>query len=154
MTEYIIFAILLMIGGFCMFKMAQADFRRRIIPDVYLFPFMLIGLIIVTFFPWPVTQSDGIIAAAFGYLLGLGIGYIFEKMRGKRDKYAPMGLGDIKLLAAGGIWLGLTGLSIAIVISCILGGTWGLIKKQRYIPFAPFFLVGGILAFLGLWFLI
>lgn len=154
MTDYIIFAILLLIGGFCMFKMAQIDLRRRIIPDVYLFPFMLTGLLIITFFPYPVTQSDGIIAAAFGYVLGLGIGYIFEKMRGGGDKYAPMGLGDVKLLAAGGIWLGLTGLSIAIVISCVLGGIWGLVRHQRYIPFAPFFLLGGILAFLAQWILL
>lgn len=154
MIEYIIFAILLLIGAGCMFKMAQADLRRRIIPDVYLFPFLLIGLVIVTFFPWPISLSDSVIAAAFGYVLGILIAFLFEKMRKTNDIHAPMGLGDIKLLAAGGIWLGMTGLSIAIVISCVLGGAWGLIKKQRYIPFAPFFLLGGILAFLGLCFLI
>jgi prepilin signal peptidase PulO-like enzyme (type II secretory pathway) len=63
-------------------------------------------------------------------------------------------MGDVKLLAAGGIWLGTAGLALAIVISCAAGAIWGLAKKQKYIPFAPFFIGGAIMALLAAGFLI
>lgn len=155
MTNILIFILLLLGAGYCMYQMSRADLRRRIIPDVYLFPFMLIGLLIVTFFQqWPVNLDDAVLAAAFGYGMGAAIGYLFEKFRKTSSDYAPIGLGDVKLLAAGGIWLGATGLAIAIVISCIIGAIWGWRRKQRYIPFAPFFLSGGIIAFLVMYFLV
>lgn len=156
MLYNIIYAVLLLAGCYCAFKMSQADLRRRIIPDVYLWPFMLIGLIIVCYFPWISTPGESVVAAAFGYLMGAFIGFIFEKTKlGKKNPdYAPIGFGDVKLLAAGGIWLGTTGLAMAIIISCVIGGIWGLRKKQKYIPFAPFFFVGVIIALISLWILL
>ena len=148
-------SILLLLGsGYCMYQMSRAVLRRRIIQVVYLFPFMLIGLLVVMFFPWIITRGDAVLAAAFGYGMGAVIGYLFEKIRKNSFDYAPIGLGDVKLLSAGGIWLGTTGLAIAIVISCIIGVIWGWKRRQRYIPFAPFFLSGGIIAFLVMYFLI
>ncbi len=152
MFYYLIF--LLPLAGFFAYKMATADWRRRIIPDVYLWPFMLIGLILVTCFPWVTGPAESAIAGAFGYGLGAFTGFLFEKFKKNNTEHSPIGLGDIKLLAAGGIWLGLTGLAIAIVISCILGGIWGIRKKQKYIPFAPFFLIGLIIALIIMFFLI
>lgn len=154
MFYHLIFAILLLGSIYCAYKISVADFRRRIIPDVYLFPFLIMGLLIVTFFPWISSVSDSAIAAAFGYSIGTIIGFIFEKTKKQKNEFSPIGMGDVKLLAAGGIWLGMTGLAIAIVISCIIGIIWGLRKKQKYIPFAPFFFIGGILSLISLWFLI
>lgn len=153
MFYYLIFAILLLGAGFLAYKISAADLRRRIIPDVYLFPFMLIGLLVVTFFPWITTPTDAIIAGTAGYALGAIIGYVFERVK-KGGDYAPIGLGDVKLLGAGGFWLGTTGLAIAIVLACVFGMIWGFRRKQKYIPFAPFFFAGGILALLTVSFLI
>ena len=149
------FLILLLAGGaFLAFKMSVADWRRRIIPDVYLFPFMLIGFLLVTHFPWISTPGESAVAAAFGSGLGLLVGWVFEKVKGTQTEHSPIGMGDVKLLGAGGIWLGLTGLAIAIVISCILGGIWALSNKQKYIPFAPFFLSGLIISLFAMFFLV
>ena len=95
MIYSLIFGILLALAAFLAFKMAVADWRRRIIPDVYLFPFMLIGLLVLVFGRWPVGITDG-----------------------------------------------------------VLGGLWGMRRRARFIPFAPFFMVGAIIALLGLWFLL
>lgn len=154
MFYYLIFAILLLVATWCAFQMSVADFRRRIIPDVYLFPFMIIGLVVVTFFPWVSSPSDSVIAAAFGYLMGTVIGFAFERIKKNKSEFSPIGMGDVKLLAAGGIWLGMTGLATAIIISCVIGGIWGLCKKEKYIPFAPFFFIGGILSLIAVRFLV
>ncbi|MCL2749327.1 MAG: A24 family peptidase [Alphaproteobacteria bacterium] len=141
----IIFALLLAGAAFCAVMMGLYDWRERIIPDVYLFPFLLIGLIIVAFFPWFFDTGTAAIAALVGYLLSLGMGWAFKKKSPE-----AIGLGDVKLLAAGGIWLGITGLAIALIASCVLGGVWGLWKKQKFIPFAPFFFIGMIIAIISM----
>jgi prepilin signal peptidase PulO-like enzyme (type II secretory pathway) len=188
----IILTLLLILAGFCAVMMSVHDWRARIIPDVYLFPFMLIGLIVVVFFPWFFSIAESVIAAVIGYGLSFGTGWIFRKFAERRAKtpsgvredvnsyklkdnipttnyqlptstpcalrsanfIEPIGLGDVKLLAAGGVWLGITGLAIALIVSCVAGGIWGLRRKQKFIPFAPFFFVGMICAFIALWFLI
>lgn len=153
MIYYIFFSFIIIGAIFCAVRMATADFKRRIIPDVYLFPFLFAGLLITTFFPWPVTLSDAVIGGATGYCLGLIVGFVFEKIH-SNQKYPPIGMGDIKLLGAGGIWLGTLGLSIAMIISCLLGYIWNFRHKEKYIPFAPFFLLGGFLSLIVIQFLI
>lgn len=145
--------ILFAFGLLCAAAMSTADWRHRIIPDVFLFPFLLAGLILGAFdaLPW---VSGGIaesaIAAAIGYGLAFGMSILFKlKARGRAAR-EPIGMGDIKLLAAGGIWLGVTGLSIALITACVLGYVWGLRAKQKFVPFAPFFFVGAGLAIAAL----
>lgn len=153
MISYIFFSLLLIGAIFCAYRMAETDFKRRIIPDVYLFPFLFAGLLVTTFFTWPITSADAIIGGATGYCLGLVVGFIFEKIK-KDEKYPPIGMGDIKLLGAGGIWLGTIGLAIAMAISCVLSYIWGFTKKEKFVPFAPFFLIGGFLSLIIIQFLL
>ncbi|GHT57999.1 hypothetical protein FACS18945_3380 [Bacteroidia bacterium] len=96
---------------------------------------------------WLGGVGDAVLSAAVGYLLGF-IMYIVFKRIYKKDE--PIGFGDVKLLAAGGAWLGLTLLPYAIVVAAILGAAWGLTRKQRFVPFAPFFFAGAIIA-LTIW---
>ena len=156
LAYYGFFSFLLATAAWCMYQMAMADWRRRIIPDAYLFPFMIIGLIVTTFFPWLHGIRIAIIGATFGYVLATLIGFAFDYYIRRRnpDAATPIGMGDIKLIFTGGIWLGPDGLAWALVIACIGGIIWGRCKKQKYIPFAPFFIIGGILSFLGNLFLL
>jgi leader peptidase (prepilin peptidase)/N-methyltransferase len=153
MIYYIFFSVVLIGAFFCAWRIGTTDFKRRIIPDVYLFPFLFAGLITATFFTWPITIADSVVGGAMGYCLGLIIGFVFERIR-KHEKYPPIGMGDIKLLGAGGIWLGTVGLSIAMGFACILAYLWNIRRKQKYIPFAPFFLIGGFLSFITILFLL
>ncbi|MDE6481755.1 MAG: A24 family peptidase [Alphaproteobacteria bacterium] len=153
---YGFFGVLLAGALWCMYQISAADWRRRIIPDAFLFPLLIAGLIITTFFPWPHNTQAAAMGAAFGYALAALVGFAFDYVMRKKnpDVVAPIGMGDIKLIATGGIWLGPTGLAWALVAACVLGGGWGYCKKQKYIPFAPFFVIGGILSFLGIAFLL
>ncbi len=156
MIYYIFFTILLTFALFCVWQISKTDIQRRIIPDVYLFPLLLTGLIILTFFSWPVSIKEGSIAATFGYILAILIGVLFNIVKkDKKHKYeTPIGMGDIKLISVGGLWLGVTGLSLALIFACVSGLIWGTTKRQRVIPFAPFFLSGGIFALIIISFLI
>ena len=155
---FYLFWTLIFIGAIlCSWQISVTDFRRRIIPDVYLFPLFILGLLVVTFFPrWICTISSSAIGATLGYTLGAGIGFVFDWIGHKKNPKAeiPIGMGDIKLLATGGLWLGTTGLAITLVLTCILGGIWSVCKKQRFIPFAPFFIIGAILTLTTLAFLV
>ena len=154
MFFYIFFSLLILGALFCIYKIARADFSRRIIPDAYLFPLLLLGLVVVNFTPWVCNINESVVGAAFGYLLASVIGIVFEKCGKANTDIAPIGMGDIKLIAVGGIWLGALGLSIALVGACVSGMLWAWHKKQKYIPFAPFFFIGGFLSFIVLKFLI
>lgn len=146
MFSTIFFIILVVASVIFSALISVADFRRRIIPDVYLWPLMLSGLIIVAWFPWICTFRDAAAGAAIGYALAYLVGWLFEKIRhSQNDAYPPIGMGDIKLIAVGGLWLGLTNIGYALILACILGGVWGALRHRRYIPFAPFFIIGGFL---------
>ena len=157
MIFYLFWNVLFIAATVCAIQMSIADFRRRIIPDAYLFPLFLMGLLTVVFFPhWICDVQNAAIGAALGYALGAGIGFIFDWIGHKKNPNSdiPIGMGDIKLLATGGLWLGTNGLAITLVISCILAVVWGTYKKQRFIPFAPFFVIGAILALIVMLFLV
>jgi len=136
-----IFAIILiLIAVYCALGMSIVDWRHRLIPDVYLFPFMLVGILLVAMdaLPWTNIMYSAI-AGFFGYFMAFFLNILFRKKTKKDD---AIGMGDIKLLGASGVWLGVFGLSIALIISCILGYIWGRRNGQEFVPFAPFFFAG------------
>ncbi len=145
----IFFAVLILGALWCAWKISVADFRRRIIPDAYLFPLLLIGLLVVIFCPYPVTPAQAAIGATFGYFLSAIIGLAFDRYQHRQNKSTstpPIGMGDIKLLGVGGWWLSTGGLAISLIFACIFGALWGRVNRQRFIPFAPFFFIGAILS--------
>ncbi len=157
MIFYIVCIFLLLVAALCAWGISVADFRRRIIPDAYLFPLMLVGLLMSAMCPfWIVTPIDAAIGAGFGYVIAAGIGFLFDYAyrRQNPDMVAPIGMGDIKLISVGGIWMGVTGLAIALVVACVTGIVWARVQHQKYIPFGPFFVIGGILALIIMFFLI
>ena len=150
MISYIFFIFLLVIAVILSILISVTDFRRRIIPDAYLFPLMLIGLTLIAFYSFPITLQSAVIGGAFSYLMSaiIGAGFDYYMTAKNPDASAPIGMGDIKLLGVGGLWLGTNGLAIALIISCLLGILWSKHKHQKYIPFAPFFFIGGFLSFI------
>jgi prepilin signal peptidase PulO-like enzyme (type II secretory pathway) len=157
MFFYIFFVILLLLALFLVWRIAAADFRRRIIPDIYLLPLMVIGLLLNVFYQWPSDMVDAAVGAAMGYVVAVSIGFIFDSRLQKKNPGAPapIGMGDVKLITVGGLWLGAgASFAVALLVACVAGWIWGYVNKQKYIPFAPFFLMGGILSLIGKMFLL
>jgi leader peptidase (prepilin peptidase)/N-methyltransferase len=113
----------------CVFFITWSDIKNRTIPDVWLWPLLLVGLYACG------GGTENIIAAILGYAVG------FALMLATIKKEA-LGYGDVKLLSVAGLWMGIDGLSFGVICGCVLGVIWGLARKQRYVPFAPFLFAG------------
>jgi prepilin signal peptidase PulO-like enzyme (type II secretory pathway) len=122
--------ILYLISIISALAIAWSDIKSRTIPDAWLWPLLLCGLGIGT-------DQEKIAAAMIGYFLG----FVLMILTIKRE---ALGYGDVKLMSVAGLWLGITGLSVSVVTACALGIAWGLIKRQKFVPFAPFLMIGAM----------
>ncbi|HEX7362833.1 MAG TPA: prepilin peptidase [Bryobacteraceae bacterium] len=87
------------------------DLRTRRIPNWLVFPFLLSGLVVSTV----VDGWSGLEQSALGLLLGAVLLGVFYLLGG-------MGMGDVKLCAAVGAWVGPHQLVLAIVFMGLAGG--------------------------------
>jgi Type II secretory pathway, prepilin signal peptidase PulO and related peptidases len=131
--------------GWTLLTIALIDLRRLIVPDALSLPLLLagLGLAVATDLsgtmvdPW-----DALLGATLGYgafaLLGRG----YERVRGMPG----LGLGDAKLLAAAGAWVGVAGLPSVVLVAALAGLAGALLagatERDRRIPFAPALCLG------------
>lgn len=122
------------------------DLDHQIIPNEISLPGIPIGFLFGAFRP-----TVGPIDAALGVLAGGGIlfliAFLYEKIRGQEG----MGMGDVKLLAMLGGFLGWQGVLTALVVGSLIGSLIGLTvmmlkgKSLRLaIPFGPFLALGAL----------
>jgi leader peptidase (prepilin peptidase)/N-methyltransferase len=94
------------------------------------------------------------------HLLAAGLGLVgFEAVSAVAQKLMgrpALGLGDAKLAALLGAWLGLTGLGVAVVLAVfagaiigVLGRISGRLGRHQPLPFGPFLAAGGLAVWLG-----
>jgi leader peptidase (prepilin peptidase)/N-methyltransferase len=118
------------------------DLRVRMLPDVVTFPGLAVGLLFSLIVPpidgyagflsWRLLHQqlpgnaagilDGILGAAFGSFLlwGLAAGYKLVRHR------EGMGMGDVKMMAMVGAFLGLRGTFLTILLGSLLGSAIGV----------------------------
>lgn len=76
--------------------------------------------------------------ALFNFLLYLVMYFLSQK---------KLGFGDVKLsIIVGLTFTSFYGIILAINIAWILGGCWAVLSRQRKVAFAPWMLIGGMLA--------
>ncbi|MFS6825841.1 hypothetical protein [Cyanobium sp. ATX-6F1] len=95
---------------------------------------------------------DHLLAAAVGLLAFEGLSWLAEKAMGQ----PALGLGDAKLTALLGAWLGLAGMGLAVALAVLggallgsLGRLTGRLKRHEPFPFGPFLAAGGVALWLG-----
>lgn len=112
-----------------------ADLDRQIIPDVVLVWVLPIGLVHgwLTGTAWSDSLA-GLVAAA-------ALGVILRWSGGRLAGHEALGLGDVKLLAVAGAWLGIGGLAAFLVVGGTLGAGFGMAWRRRHggaaFPFGP-----------------
>lgn len=118
------------------------DLRVRILPDVVNWPGFAVGLFFSTLVPpndgtaaW-LSESffhrlpspsvlgllDGLLGAAFGSFLLWGVATAYKRLRGREG----MGMGDVKMMAMVGAFLGPRGSFLTIILGTLLGSLVGV----------------------------
>jgi len=124
---------------------ATIDLRHYIIPDILSLPLLLVGLGVAAMVP-RLKVFDHALGAALGFLLLATIRWLYRQLRAGEG----LGLGDAKLLAAGGAWLACQGLPFALLLASMSGllVVLGLRFRGRVLhagdalPFGPFLALG------------
>ena len=140
--------------------MSFIDFEHRIIPDVLDCPGIVLGLALSILHPamhirpqpWDTLFASPVIASVAdslsGIILGGGLLFMLGILGQAIFKKEAMGLGDVKLLAMIGAFLGWQMVLLTIVISAFVGSVVGIIVKLRtggsYIPYGPYLAMGAI----------
>jgi leader peptidase (prepilin peptidase)/N-methyltransferase len=146
-------ATLLALLALASLVLAWIDIRRGIIPDWLNLFIALAGLA----WAWLLDGWDAAVAAA---LEGLAIGVIVFLLRWLYFRFRGhhgLGLGDVKLLAASAVWIGVGGIPVqllvgsitALIAAVVLHVTGRTMTRRTALPFGPF-LAFGLLATLVL----
>ena len=138
--------------GWTLLALAAIDFRDGILPDALTLPLIVAGLA-ATYFLTPWQLLDGVIGAVAGFAIFVLIRWLYRRLRGREG----LGLGDAKLLAAAGAWVGWNGLPGVVLIAAAAGLAIALImswrggeqlKLDQRIPFGPALCLGTWLVWL------
>ncbi len=100
--------------GWCLAVCAAIDFRHMILPDLLTLPLLLAGLAAAGAFA-PGNLASHVIGAIAGFAVFLAVEWIFRRLTGREG----LGLGDAKLLAAIGAWVGWPGLPSVVLCAAV-----------------------------------
>ncbi len=133
--KWLLFACLLIV-------LTVTDYRTRLLPDAVTWPGFGMGLVFSAVAPppdgtafWLLTRIwqrpfpevvlgvlDALLGAAFGSLLLWAAGAIYKRVRGREG----MGLGDVKMMAMAGAFLGVRLTFLTILLGTLLGSVIGI----------------------------
>jgi leader peptidase (prepilin peptidase)/N-methyltransferase len=142
--EYVFF----MLFGASLIAITFIDLQHKIIPDVLSLPGIVVGFAVSLFSLSSLSWIDSLIGmvAGGGFLLLVSIA--FEKLTGREG----MGMGDVKMLAMIGAWMGWRSLLFIVLVSSLSGSLIGgaLLALSRQgartrIPFGPFLALGSLI---------
>jgi leader peptidase (prepilin peptidase)/N-methyltransferase len=130
--------------GWWLLLLGAIDRRTGLLPDMLTLPLVLAGLLAGLFEPGGPPLPDRAIGAAVGWLLFAGLAFAYRRLRGRDG----LGLGDAKLLAAGGAWLGWQALPWVVLIgagaalAATLAASRGEVSRHAAIAFGPWLALG------------
>lgn len=128
--------------GWALLALSLIDLRCYRLPDFLTLPVLVAGLAVIAW-AWPAALPGHLLGAALGYAALAGIGWLYRALR-HRD---GLGLGDAKLLAAGGAWLSWQALPGIVLTAALLALVAVLIMRlvrrvplsaTMRVPFGPY----------------
>lgn len=126
--------------GWALLGAALIDLRHLVLPDVLVLPLIPLGIAVHALIA-PDRLPDHAFGAAAGYLGFVAVRALYRAVRRREG----LGLGDAKLLAAAGAWVGWQGLPSVVLLGALLtlAGLLALrlagrtVDVQGEIPFGP-----------------
>ncbi len=126
--------------GAALIWLSAVDLRSLRLPDALTLPLAAGGLAISALSGTGFWWSAG--SALLGFALLYAVALAYRSIRGRDG----LGLGDAKLLAAAGAWLGAESLGTVLLYACgaallavlVAIGTGGALDRESRLPFGPF----------------
>jgi leader peptidase (prepilin peptidase)/N-methyltransferase len=130
LIDYFSLQLIILLILFCI---AWIDVHTYCIPNQAILG--LVFLFIPALFCTPYPPSYHLL----GFILALLLSFTLKKVASYVLKKEALGWGDVKLMAVGGLWLGLNNLPFFLILSGLCGiGTWVILNSQKTIfPFGP-----------------
>ncbi|MDH5558944.1 MAG: A24 family peptidase [Alphaproteobacteria bacterium] len=136
--------------GWSLLAAAVIDARHCLLPDVLVLPLIPAGILLQVW-TMPEQWIDHLAGASIGFALFAAVGLFYRRVRRREG----LGLGDAKLLAAAGAWVGWAGLPSVVLLGALFGIVTALIMRMAgrevgrvtELPFGP----GLALAFWLVW---
>jgi len=142
---------LVLLGCACLL-LAWIDFRRGIIPDWLNLGIALLGVIRgAAIGGWPFVAEIIVEAMLVGVVIWL-LRWIYFRLRNRQG----LGLGDVKLLAASTLWIGMVGVPVQLLVAALTALAAALalhvagtrMTRHTALPFGPFLAFGLMVAIL------
>lgn len=125
--------------------MAVTDAMTYLIPDPFTLGGALLGLA-CSFFPGGLATRGAVV----GGVVGAGLMWVLRWLGSRAFRREAIGMGDVKMMAAIGAFLGWVGVAITVIVGSILGtlifGPVAL-KTRRLVPFGTFLALGAFVSF-------
>jgi leader peptidase (prepilin peptidase)/N-methyltransferase len=123
------------------------DIEFQLILNKITIPGLVLGLML----SWQLIEMN-LLQIAFGALIGggllVGIAFMGKMLFGKES----MGMGDVKMAAMIGVFLGAKGIAIALFFGFLIAGLFSFaglamkkLQRSSYLPFGPFIAAGTFL---------
>jgi len=136
--------VALILGAMLCGALVVADLRERRLPDVLNAGLAALGLIFHALSDPPsATWAEILAGGGFGAGFFLAMRLLFLRLRGVE----ALGLGDVKFMAAAGLWVGIWGIAPLILIAALATLLVVVLRhgrdiadpalRQRRIPFGP-----------------
>ena len=136
-------AVVLWVFSVLLAAIAVADAKTYIVPDILVYPLALLAIIYVPTNP---------VSMFFGAVILGGMFYLVKVLSEKATGQDALGWGDVKLVTALGLWVGIPGIvpflltaSLSAVIVVFGLRLWR--AKTPLVPYAPFLAFGGWAAY-------
>lgn len=126
-------------------RLAWVDLRTFRLPDIYTLPLIGAGLVLAL-----VTDRISVGASVAGALTGFGLFWAIGHFYFSRHGQEGLGLGDAKLFAASGSWLGVWLLPYVLLVASLGGLAFALMTRrnpERKVAFGPWL----AFAFMTVW---
>jgi leader peptidase (prepilin peptidase) / N-methyltransferase len=105
--------------GWTMLAIAAIDAQRMMIPDVLSLPAIPFGLLASGYMLDPLTSQLVSLHHAIGACLGGASLWLVREVYRRLRNREGLGLGDVKLAAAGGAWVGWINLSNVVLLAAV-----------------------------------
>ena len=151
-------ALIGLIAAICLLiVLSVIDLRARLLPNKLVLPFALLAILFHITTKWQFLEPTHML---FGALIGFGSLFLIRAIANYVYKQDTLGLGDVKLMGAAGLWLGPEMVMMALSIGAFAGLLHGIAValytayknktkpsfSRLQIPAGPGFAIGIVLA--------